>query len=76
MYSSPTSNLGSQVTEVVVFPNHLHTNNEQEQLETHKNSLFPQKKTYFLHAKKNLYQGTIGCTPNSVPMVFIVFFRD
>ena len=23
-----------------------------------------------------LYQGTIGCTPNSVPMVFIVFSRD
>ena len=22
------------------------------------------------------YQGTIGCTPNSVPMVFIVFSRD
>ena len=22
------------------------------------------------------FQGTIGCTPNSVPMVFIVFFRD
>ena len=21
-------------------------------------------------------QGTIGCTPNSVPMVFIVFSRD
>ena len=21
-------------------------------------------------------QGTIGCTPNSVPMVFIVFCRD
>ena len=22
------------------------------------------------------YQGTIGCTPNNVPMVFIVFSRD
>ena len=22
------------------------------------------------------FQGTIGCTPNSVPMVFIVFSRD
>ena len=25
---------------------------------------------------KGTYQGTIGCTPNSVPMVFIVFSRD
>ena len=23
-----------------------------------------------------LFQGTIGCTPNNVPMVFIVFCRD
>ena len=23
-----------------------------------------------------IYQGTVGSTPNSVPMVFIVFFRD
>ena len=23
-----------------------------------------------------LFQGTIGCTPNSVPMVFVVFSRD
>ena len=22
------------------------------------------------------FQGTMGCTPNSVPMVFIVFSRD
>ena len=26
--------------------------------------------------KKNAFQGTMGCTPNSVPMVFIVFSRD
>ena len=23
-----------------------------------------------------MYQGTIGCTPNSVPMVFMMFSRD
>ena len=26
--------------------------------------------------RRFLFQGTIGCTPNSVPMVFIVFSRD
>ena len=26
--------------------------------------------------KNSQNQGTIGCTPNSVPMVFIVFSRD
>ena len=24
----------------------------------------------------NLFQGAIGCTPNSVPVIFIVFPRD
>ena len=29
-----------------------------------------------LRRRKTLFQGTIGCTPNSVPMVFTVFSRD
>ncbi len=28
------------------------------------------------HPPKSAVQGTIGCTPNSVPMVSIVFYRD
>ena len=31
---------------------------------------------YISWESKGIYQGTIGCTPNSVPMVFIVFSRD
>ena len=30
----------------------------------------------FLQPARCLSQGTIGCTPNSVPMVFIVFSGD
>ena len=29
-----------------------------------------------IHLPESMNQGTIGCTPNSVPMVFIVFSRD
>ena len=32
--------------------------------------------TMLLSIHVNSFQGTIGCTPNSVPMVFIVFSRD
>ena len=30
----------------------------------------------FFRMVKTQCQGTLGCTPNSVPMVFIVFSRD
>ncbi len=36
----------------------------------------PQKGVRSRIARQGIFQGTIGCTPNSVSMVFIVFSSD
>ena len=39
---------------------------------------FPGCKLHFVlfNGHVDMFRGTLGCTPNSVPMVFIVFSRD
>ena len=38
--------------------------------------VYTANRMYMTHQENVMHRGTIGCPPNSVPMVFIVFSRE